>query len=184
MAKHRTWTDEEIALLGTMSDIDLGEKLGVPKANVTFRRKKLGIAPFNAHKSVITRPWTDKEIALLGSMPDASVAHVTNRALNSVQQMRHRKRIPAYNRKTSKLERAFMGWDRALEMSAPKFFKAVQQHYADCFDLKLTHSMLAGMSHYSLSRMQKWFTAGSAQEPLAITTRHHIWLLANSWGSK
>lgn len=184
MGKRRIWSDEEIAMLGTMSDVDLAEKLGIPKANVTSRRHKLGIAPFNAHKSITTRPWTDKEIALLGAMPDASVAHMTNRALNSVQQMRHRMRIPAYNKKTSKIDRAFLAWHSALEMSAPEFFKAIQMHYADCFESKLTHSMLAAMSHYSLSRVQKWFTAGTAQEPLAISTRHHLWLLAQSWSTK
>lgn len=168
-----------------MSDADLAEKLGTAKANVTSRRLKLGIAPFNAHKSTKTYPWTDEEIALLGKMPDAAVAHVTNRALNSVQQMRHRKRIPAYSRKTSKdIDRAFISWDRALEMPAPELFEAIQQHYAHCFGSKLTYTILACMSHYSLSRMQKWFTAGTAQEPISVPTRHHLWLLAKSWGSK
>ena len=39
------WTKRDEGHLGTMSDGDVARKLGLPKAMVSYRRRKLGIAP-------------------------------------------------------------------------------------------------------------------------------------------
>lgn len=171
-------------MLGTMPDIEAAKVLGLKVPAVAARRRLLGIRPFSQHKSRAITAWSKEEIALLGTMSDASVAHVVNRKLNSVQQMRHRLKIPPFNRRTQKEDRYFISWTAALRLSGPMFFADLSQHHQQCFGEKLTYQRLAKASHYSLSRMQKWFTAGTAQEPLGISVRHHLWLLGKSWGEK
>lgn len=184
MGKWFAWAKEHEAMLGTMPDIEAATILGLKVAAVAARRRLLGIRPFSQHKSQAITGWKKEEIALLGTMSDAAVAHVVNRKLNAVQQMRHRLKIPPFNRRTQKEERYFITWEDALRFSGPMFFEALAKHYQRCLGGKLSYQRLAKISHYSLSRMQKWFTSGTAQEPLGITVKHHLWLLGKSWGEK
>jgi transcriptional regulator with XRE-family HTH domain len=48
-AKQRRWTPEEDALLGTMSDNDLADRLGCLDGAVLTRRRQLGIPAFNSY---------------------------------------------------------------------------------------------------------------------------------------
>lgn len=62
------WTSETIALLGTMPDPELADRLGVSRFPVKEMRKQLGIAPFqNAY------PETTKELAAEFGMVSDSV---------------------------------------------------------------------------------------------------------------
>ncbi|UOF76800.1 hypothetical protein [Caudoviricetes sp.] len=40
----------------------------------------------------------------------------------------------------------------------------------------LTHKRLSELAGYHVNRISHWLTAGSAQEPMAETVRHHLWL--------
>lgn len=177
------WTEHEEKLLGSMPDADLARQLGVKIMTVGTRRRALGVAPFHVNKSNLLTKWGKDELALLGKMPDAAVALRVNKSANTVSAMRVRRGIAPYERHSVRWKRAFLTWDKAVAMSAPDFFRSLQERYAQVGEGKLTHRKLAGLSLYSLSRVQKWFTAGTAQEPLTITTRHHLWLIARLWGS-
>lgn len=48
------WTDETLALLGTMPDPALADRLGVSRFPVKKKRKELGIAPYQESYPVIT----------------------------------------------------------------------------------------------------------------------------------
>ncbi len=61
------WTDQEEALLGTMSDGAVARKTQIPVCQVQHRRKSLGIAPFNRQGKVI---WSKSRIERLGKEPD------------------------------------------------------------------------------------------------------------------
>lgn len=49
--KRRKWTDDKIALLGTATDEEIAEKLGVSKQAVTEKRASLGITPWRKHRN-------------------------------------------------------------------------------------------------------------------------------------
>jgi hypothetical protein len=67
-------------------------------------------------------------------------------------------------------------WQRARELPQSEFFTAALFALSERIGRRAKYRDLAELTHYSLSRVQKWATAGTAQEPLAITVRHHIWL--------
>ena len=48
---HLAWTDEEIALLGTATDREVGEQVGRQAASVRMKRVKMGIEPFDKRKA-------------------------------------------------------------------------------------------------------------------------------------
>jgi ribosomal protein L13E len=66
--QRRTWTAEEIALLGTMSDLEVARRLGVSPDQARRMRVKQGRAVYcKVH-------WTPAAIAMLGTMKDAEAA--------------------------------------------------------------------------------------------------------------
>ncbi len=67
MRARRQWTDEQIAMLGTVSDAVVAERLGCSNTTVYKKRTELGIAP-------VRHRWTAEEIALLGRISDFEVA--------------------------------------------------------------------------------------------------------------
>src|SRR5581483_11332512 len=93
----RPWTAEEEALLGTMTDRDVGVRTGRSPATVYARRAELGIPSFRRHAPLTRpRPWAPAEEALLGTMPDPELARRLGRQPMSVFYRRRQLRIPAY----------------------------------------------------------------------------------------
>src|SRR5580692_11437248 len=89
-SKHRPWTREEEAWLGTDCDAKIAARLGRPPATVAARRHQLRIppAPF-----VPPEPWTDGEDALLGTAKDQEIAFRLNRPLGGVRGRRRKLEI-------------------------------------------------------------------------------------------
>ncbi|MFX1767013.1 hypothetical protein PWP93_31405 [Paraburkholderia sp. A1RI-2L] len=87
----RTWTTQEIALLGTMSDAQVARQIGgVSFSTVQKKRRELGISPAApAHL-----PWPREHIALLGVMADSELARLTGRSTRAVNQKRNKLGIP------------------------------------------------------------------------------------------
>lgn len=88
----KPWTDAEDALLGTMSDGKLGDKLGRSEQGVFTRRRRLDIPPF---KSTAARKWTKRELAMLGKLPDGKLAAKIGVKRNHVIKTRKRLGIAA-----------------------------------------------------------------------------------------
>lgn len=78
----RKWTEQEIALLGTMPDREVSRITGRTDAGVIAARVSRGISPF-------LRAWTTDELSLLGTDSDAVIATLTGRSTTAVQQKRH-----------------------------------------------------------------------------------------------
>jgi len=55
-----------------MTDQNLAGKLGISRAQVAFRRKEMGIVPFDRKRK--DRQWLDEEDAMLGVQIDMEVA--------------------------------------------------------------------------------------------------------------
>lgn len=74
------WSPENIALLGTISDAAVAERMGGKASTVMFKRQELGIKAYKAPVSHIKgkkRPnfnWTEEALSLIGTMTDAEVA--------------------------------------------------------------------------------------------------------------
>ncbi|NHR07896.1 hypothetical protein HA052_22135 [Chromobacterium haemolyticum] len=87
------WSDHELALLGKVSDAELGKLKGVSLDVVRRKRLRLNIP---ATVPVVWYRWTDEEIAQLGTMPDASLGKKLGRSLGAVRAQRLRLGIPAF----------------------------------------------------------------------------------------
>jgi transcriptional regulator with XRE-family HTH domain len=81
------WTEEELALLGTIPDEEVAAQTGRTKMAVYFKRRELGIAQCLPTGSPGPR-WSKEEIALLGTAPDEEIARQTGRTKRSVSQKR------------------------------------------------------------------------------------------------
>lgn len=82
----------EIAeLLGTASDAQVADRLGMSQPQVRRLRKKLGISAHMAMKR-----WTPAEVALLGTAPDKAIAKRLGRTRASVLYARMDRGIAAY----------------------------------------------------------------------------------------
>jgi hypothetical protein len=100
------WTEEEIALLGKESDGEVARRLGIPKPNVTYKRRSLGIP--NLHRR---RPWTKKQIALLGTAIDSEVGRKVRKSRNVVRKKRQHLGIPAFKDRWTEEEISRLGVD-------------------------------------------------------------------------
>jgi hypothetical protein len=73
-----TWTKREIAMLGKMTDRELGDRIGIRPMCVTSKRRLLKVPAFIQHKK--RRPprrlenWGNEDLDLLGKMTDPEVA--------------------------------------------------------------------------------------------------------------
>lgn len=96
--KRRTWTDEEINLLGTMSDEKLAFKLNIKSSSTVFyQRRRLNIKSFGEQKDV-HRNWTDEEINLLGTMYDHDLANKIGISRLNVYKKRTQLNIKSYKK--------------------------------------------------------------------------------------
>jgi hypothetical protein len=81
------WTEEELALLGTIPDEEVAAQTGRTKRAVYFKRWGLGIAQCLPTGSPGPR-WSKEEIALLGTAPDEEIVRRLGRTKRSVYQKR------------------------------------------------------------------------------------------------
>jgi hypothetical protein len=72
-ARADRWTEEEVALLGTIPDEEVAAQTGRTKVAVYLKRRQLGIAQCPLSDTSGPR-WTEEEVALLGTAPDAEIA--------------------------------------------------------------------------------------------------------------
>lgn len=89
--RNKLWEPHEIALLGTMTDKEVSQRIGRSVDAVAGRRINSGIPAFVGQKT-----WTDEEDDLLGTMSDHAVAIQLGRSMHSVRQRRYRLGIETY----------------------------------------------------------------------------------------
>ncbi|GAB0151095.1 hypothetical protein [Marinobacterium sp. BA1] len=166
-------------LLGTDTDKKIGKKIGCSTARVTQLRKELGIAAYSKSSEVV---WGNSDDALLGTMSDRKVAGVLGLSASRVMQRRHKLGIDPYRKsptphkpRQSKLAE-FPVWERVIDIDQPQFFEVISEAYMARFGKRLTYGELSKLTYWSVSRLQKWFTSGTAQQPLQLQVRHHIYL--------
>jgi len=176
MAKRKPWTEEEESLLGMDTDAAVAEILGRNKPQISARRLKLVIPAFCIEKSLQTA-WAEDEISLLGTDSDEEVARQLGRTRFSVMAARQRLGIAASSVR-SNFSNNLPPWGECAKMPQDKFFKTIIAAMEEFTGRRTTYQALADRCFYSLSRVQKWATSGTAQEPLSITARHHFWLAA------
>lgn len=175
----KEWTPEMIAQLGKQSDTKTALLLGVSKATVVLKRNSLNIEPKDGRKP----PWTPEHLALLGKTTDYEVAQIVGKSRGAVVAKRTEMGIPAFLPSKRRRSRIFMDWSKFALLEPPELFSVLKEHYMTCFARELNYPILAKLTFYSESRMQKWFTPGSAQQPLSMSKRHHFWLLGQQWGA-
>jgi hypothetical protein len=82
------WSPQELALLGTMSDADVGKEVGLSSSAVNMKRLSLGIPAFKPAAPRVD--WSEGKLALLGAAPDMEVAR--RLLISEVTVKRHRLR--------------------------------------------------------------------------------------------
>ncbi len=108
-SQHR-WTDEEVALFGTLSDRAVAAAMRLPVHVVVHRRLSLGIS------TTVLQSWTDEEISVLGTDTDREVARSLGRSLESIRAKRQKLRIPALISPWTEEEIALLGTDTDREI--------------------------------------------------------------------
>ena len=87
------WTPEMDALLGTMFDYQLSEKLGISKTYVFKRRTELGIPAC----TILADRWQHPDfVAQLGKRTDASIAKETGVSRERIRLIRTARGIPSF----------------------------------------------------------------------------------------
>lgn len=71
------WTKEVVELLGTISDQEVANRIGLTDSAVNIKRRTLGIPAFGKSTSENKYRWSKKELAMLGKLTDAQVARET-----------------------------------------------------------------------------------------------------------
>lgn len=88
--RSRQWTEEEISLLGTMSDIDLSKIIGMAPSGIHRKRRELGIPRYS--------PFNDpKNVALIGTMRDYDLAIQLGMSEAYVSNKRRELGLPTFN---------------------------------------------------------------------------------------
>lgn len=85
------WTAERAALLGTMPDRHLAQRLGITPVMVAYQRKRLGIKKFAPPSA-----WSDQHDHLLGTKTDAALAKELGVPKHVVLNRRRELQIPAF----------------------------------------------------------------------------------------
>lgn len=80
------WKKKDIALLGTMSDKNVAQRIGLSATCIINKRKELGIAPFSA---VLKINWTKTLLNQLGKISDSQLAFKMGVHTSAV----HKKRV-------------------------------------------------------------------------------------------
>jgi hypothetical protein len=76
------WTKADIALLGKMTDEEVGRRTGRTVEGVRQKREGLGIPSPSEDRKV---RWRPEEVAVLGTVPDKEAARRLGRSLRSVR---------------------------------------------------------------------------------------------------
>ena len=85
------WTAESSALLGTMPDRHIAQKLGITPVMVAYQRKRLGIKQYAAPST-----WAAENDQLLGTKTDAALAKELGVPKHVVLKRRCALKIPAF----------------------------------------------------------------------------------------
>lgn len=90
---HTLWTPAMDALLGSMSDRQLSNKISVSVANIAYRRRKLNIA-----KYIVSTPleWDEQKMGMLGRSQDLNLAQMWHCDVEPVIEKRQALGIPAH----------------------------------------------------------------------------------------
>jgi hypothetical protein len=72
------WTAERIALLGTCTDAEIANRLGISHNAVFVQRKTHKIPPWNRYR------WGETELELLRTSSDQEVAEMTGRSFQEI----------------------------------------------------------------------------------------------------
>lgn len=91
--KGREWTQEQIDLLGTMTDRDLAELLDISSEAVRNKRDRLKIDRFDW-----SRQWTQEQIDLLGKMSDLKLGELLGISGTTVARQREKLKIDKFKR--------------------------------------------------------------------------------------
>ncbi len=164
----RQWSSADIALLGKMSDRVVAEITGRSLAAVYTARRERGIAGAEQTR------WLPPHLDMLGKVPDGEIAELVGCSIGTVFQKRCELGIGPYKRHKS-TNREDSRWPKFEALPQHEFFAEIRRKLSEHWGRKAVYPDLAAITLYSLSRIQKWATPGSAQEPMAITVRHHIW---------
>lgn len=89
------WTEDQLSLLGDLSDAEVAERTGRTANAVALKRCRMGIPNW---KSSTSYDWEDWEIKLLGTAPDWQVAKELGVSRRTVLRQRHQRGIPAHGR--------------------------------------------------------------------------------------
>jgi hypothetical protein len=97
------WTPRAIRLLGTASDHNVAERLGISVTSVGFKRNLLDIPPFIEPVKPIS--WTNQMIALLGTISDREFVRGFPMGLDTVHQKRKELGIAPHTEPRQKIKR-------------------------------------------------------------------------------
>jgi hypothetical protein len=92
----RPWLPQDEALLGTMADRDVADRLGRSVTAVCVRRQQLKIPSHQETQRKQVLCWNQHKDRLLGTMPDAELAKRLGIATFRVFLRRQRLNIPSY----------------------------------------------------------------------------------------
>ena len=84
----RHWTQRELAQLGTVSDYEVAELVGVAPGTVHLKRRLLGIPAFGRRPDKIE--WTEEMLSLLGTVMDSEITRRFGISASSVKIKRDR----------------------------------------------------------------------------------------------
>lgn len=95
------WTEKEEALLGTMTDVEVAEKIGRTKTAVTQHRLKMEVAAFSPR----SYSWRENDLALLGMMSDIKLAEKLGVSRKFIIGERKKRGIRAFHHELSPVRR-------------------------------------------------------------------------------
>lgn len=161
-------TPDQLKMIGTAADRVIAKKLGVSTSFISQKRVAMGMA------SAVKKSTFPKEhIPLLGTDTDRAIAEKIGYSTITVWKKRTELKIPKFQKapKQEGTAAPCLSWGDIKQLPQGSLFAALKAMHPG-----LTHKQLGEMTGYSLSRIQKWMTAGTAQEPLSLSIRHHIYL--------
>lgn len=110
------WTDEAMALLGTVPDQQIADLLGCSASSIAIHRKMRDIPSYRRYRRTHpARPayieWTDEALEALGTVPDEVVAEMLECEIRDVWLERNRLGVPPYvfGREWSEEQLALLG---------------------------------------------------------------------------
>jgi len=95
MSRVYKWSEENIALLGTISDYAIAKRLGICRDTVYWERKRRGIEPWRLHK-LPDSIWSPTVISKMGEISDKSLADEIGVSQATVSTKRQMLGIPSF----------------------------------------------------------------------------------------